>query len=202
LKLIKKLSGLAIGLLLICGSKWLSYNTTEHVKKLEKSKPFQVTIEKNGSHIIKDFYPEFGVEHDLFLEQFSVKSGMVISKTSPPSIKITIERNGVNINAYEYNTSHCNDTKYTTCKIASFKGIEGQKHTIHINIKSIASELYYLNPQIEARVSRMHITKGYILSHQLQEVFMAVMGFAISIVSILILAIEFITKKYKKNKYP
>jgi hypothetical protein len=202
LKLIKKLSGLAIGLSLICVSKWLNYNTTEHVKKLEKSKPLQVTVEKNRSYITKDFYPEFGVEHDLFLKQLSVKPGIVMSKISPPSIKVAIESNGVNINAYEYSTSYCNDTKYTTCRIARFKGVEGQKHTIHINIKSIAPELYSLNPQIEARVSRMHITKGYILRHQLQEVLIAALGFAISIISIMILAIEFIAQKYKNNKYP
>jgi hypothetical protein len=201
LKLVQRLSGLAIGLSLICISKWLNHNTTEHVKKLEKSKPLQVTIEKSRSHITKDFYPEFGVEHDLFLEQSSANPSVTTSKISPPSIKITINRNGENINVSHNGTKYC--TEYTSCKIASFYRITaGQKHTIHIYIKSIDPKLYTLNPRIEARISRMHIIKGYSLNRQLKAVLISALGFAISIISIMTLAIEFAIQKYKSNKYP
>jgi hypothetical protein len=202
LKLVKRLSGLAIGLSLICISKWLHHNTMAHVQKLEKSKLLQVTIEKSRSHIIKDFYPEFSVEYDIFLEQSSLEDGVITSKILSPSIIISVDRNGKNINTYPSNTSYCTDTKYTTCKIASFYGVADQKHTISIYIKSIAPELYSLNPQIEARVSRMHITKGYSLNHYLKEALIELVGFIISIVSIVILAIEFVIQKYRHKKYP
>jgi hypothetical protein len=198
LKLIKKLSGLAIGLSLICASQWLHRQTQEQFLKMLHYRPIQVKIEKNISHISKDFYPEFDALYELVVTRSAI--GKNKNKIAVPSIKIEINTKNQKLYIYQDQIYSCKTQ--SICRIASFRGIAKQKHTIVMNINAASNDLYSLNPVIEARISVTHAVKGYKVNEDLKYFSLLVTGCAITIASIIILAIEFVIQKYSHKKHP
>jgi hypothetical protein len=198
LKLIKKLSGLAIGLSLIYASQWLQQHTQEQFLKRIYYKPIQIKIEKNRSQISKDFYLEFDAMYDLLL----TRSGVEVNKNkiATPSIKAEISINNQKIDIYQSVLDSCQTQ--SICRIGYFRGVAKQKYTMIMDINIVDNNLYNLNPTIESRISITDATKGYKIGEELKVALLFATGFFISITMFAILAIEFIVQIYKNNKYP
>lgn len=194
MRLIIKLSGLAIGLVSIFAAKIWFIEIKDRSIDLINSKPIQFKIEKNKSQISQDFYPKFDGEYFLAFVPLSLVGSGISPNIAPPSVKTKVTRDDRNVNVIEEGEISCNSFNF--CRVASFRSIANRKHTILIDIKNIDSRWYAFKPIIQAGAS----SDAYRIESEMKMDYLAIFGISISICSIIILAIDPIIKKYKQNR--
>jgi hypothetical protein len=190
LKLIKKLSGLAIGLSLIGWSQLIYQDTREQAQKIADSKPIQIPIEKDRPQIIKKFYPEIDAPYEVFLTSSLSNKKYQISKISivvkTPKIEIIRGYEKIDTSESEIRSGH-----YSKCYLTHFRSVAHEKHTIIIDFEGVEPKLYTFSPKIEISISKMYRYKG-LQNNYIQIFVLGLLGIVFLLVLIFNLLKDFI----------
>jgi hypothetical protein len=199
MKMIFKLSGIAIGLITIFSAKLMMIETKDRLLELNRLQPIQFTIDKDSPQISRDFSPRFDGNYDLTFIPSLIKIGEKIPAIDSPSIQVKIMENGREIDSHKYMPSLCKDLYRYMCTVASFKGVADRKYTIAIDTKNIDSRWLAFKPIVETDISSSYYGE-YRAANETKIGYLLIGGISILFISIMTIAIDLILQMIARRR--
>jgi hypothetical protein len=199
MKMIFKLSGIAIGMITIFSAKLMMIETKDRLLELNRLQPIQFMIDKDSPQMSRDFSPIFDGNYDLTFIPSLVKIGEKLPVIDSPSIQVKIMENGREINFYKYAPSVCKDLYRYMCTVASFRGISDRKYTIFIDTKNIDSKWFAFKPIVETDISNSYY-KEYRAANETKIGYLLIGGISILFISIMTIVIDLIVQTIARLK--
>jgi hypothetical protein len=199
MKMIFKLSGIAIGLVSIFTAKLMFIETKDRILELNRLEPVQFKIDKDSPQRSREFSPRFDANYDLNFIPSSIEIGGNAPAIAPPSISVKILENGRELDIRKYTPSLCENRTRYPCKIASFAGVTDRKYTISIDTKNIDSRWYAFKPIVETDISTSYYAE-YRAASEVNIGYVFISGISILLVSIMMLTIDLILQAIGRRK--